>query len=151
MSDDYTPEQLRKLMAGQPKDHPFRRDSHTMQVGKGHISNTPNLPIIREILPEHMTPAQQQIHRLLEPGTRSFRMGVCHIELSPPFNGEGWHLSISTPKRYPTWDEVAKAWYELVPEADGRTAAMILPPKADYINIHNYCFQVHEIGGGDVR
>lgn len=41
--------------------------------------------------------------------------------------GHGWHLSISHPSRYPTWDEIRDARYDLVP--DGCTLAMLLPPR----------------------
>ena len=116
-----------------------------MQLGKGHGGNTPNLPVIREVLPENMADNQRLVLAMLQPGTRMYRMGKCKIFVSPPYGDNGWHLTISTDERYPTWDEVAKAWYDLVPEAATRTGAMILPPKADYINIHNFCLQVHEL------
>jgi len=54
-----------------------------------------------------------------------------------------WHLSISHPDRYPTWDELADARYELVP--DQVTMAMLLPPKADYLNVHPHCFHLWQI------
>lgn len=56
-----------------------------------------------------------------------------------------WHISISHPRRYPTWDEIYQAWYDLVPDAEYRTGAIILPKKAEYVNIHPNCFHVHEI------
>jgi hypothetical protein len=54
-------------------------------------------------------------------------------------------MSISHEHRYPTWDEVAFTWYHSVPDAAMRTAAMVLPPLDEYINIHERCFQVHEV------
>lgn len=56
-----------------------------------------------------------------------------------------WHLSIAHPKRYPTWDEIKAARYELIPH--DLTIAMILPPPSEYVNIHNNCFHLHEIEG----
>jgi hypothetical protein len=56
-----------------------------------------------------------------------------------------WHLSISTPYRYPTWDEIKQARYDFLP--DEITIAMILPPKSEYVNVHNYCFHLYEIDG----
>lgn len=56
-----------------------------------------------------------------------------------------WHVSISHPRRYPTWDEIFLAWYDLVPDAQHRTGAIILPKKAEYVNIHPNCFHVHEM------
>lgn len=115
---------------------------HSPVVGKGHQGNS-NLPVIRQ--PE-LTTLQKLALRNLQPGTLMFKMGKVSIYVSPPVTeaGMGWHMSISHPDRYPTWDEVAKAWYELVPDADNRVGAMILPKREDYISIHNYCFQVHE-------
>lgn len=121
-------------------------DYAAMRLGKGHGGNTPNLPALREVLPGNMDARQQLALAQLQSGTRMFRMGKCKIFLSPPAGRTGWHMSISRDDHYPSWDEVAHAWYALVPEADRRTGAMILPPKADYINIHNFCFQVHELG-----
>jgi len=42
------------------------------------------------------------------------------------------HLSISAKGRYPTYDEIADARYDLVGRCD---MAMILPPPEDYMNI----------------
>ena len=114
-------------------------------VGKGHGGRTPNLPVIREVKD---TPSVALALQGLEPGTRLFRMGKASIFVSPPFQGKGWHMSIARQDRYPDWDEIAKAWYELVPEADRRTAVMVLPPRDEYINIHSNCFQVHELLDG---
>lgn len=79
----------------------------------------------------------------LEPGTRGYLLGRCFVLVSPPNRDKGWHLSISHPDRYPTWDEVAKARYDLVP--DEAQMVMHLPPRAEYINIHNFCFQLNEL------
>lgn len=112
-------------------------------VGAGHGGNS-KLPAIREVV-DVQDPRQRLALSRMQPGTRIFRMGRAQIFVSPPQNDLGWHLSISRPDRYPSWDEVAGAWYALVPEAERRTGAMILPPLAEYVNIHDYCFQVHEL------
>ena len=57
----------------------------------------------------------------------------------------GWHMSISRDDRYPDWDEVVAAWYSLIPDATSRVGVMHLPRLKDYINIHEFCFQVHEL------
>jgi hypothetical protein len=61
----------------------------------------------------------------------------------------GWHLSVSfTPSdpvktwRYPTWDELADARYTLAPT--NRDFVMHLPPPAQYVNVHDTCFHLHE-------
>lgn len=57
----------------------------------------------------------------------------------------GWHLSIAHSERYPTWDEIADARYALLP--DEIYAAVILPPKAEYVNLHDNCFHVRQVSG----
>lgn len=103
-----------------------------------------NLPVIREVRDDQF---DLLIARgILQPGSRRFRMGKCTIIVSPPVPeaNMGWHISISTPERYPTWDEVAKAWYELIPNSESREGRMILPRMDEYVNLHNFCFHVHE-------
>jgi len=118
--------------------------NRAMVVGQGHQGNS-NLPVIRE--PHDPTLVTLITRGALQPGTRQFKMGRVLILISPPVEsaGMGWHMSISHPERYPTWDEVAKAWYELIPDADNREGSMLLPKREDYISIHNFCFQVHEV------
>lgn len=58
-------------------------------------------------------------------------------------NGLRWHMSISCAKRYPTWEEIRDARYDLMP--DEITMAQLLPPKHEYVNIHPNCFHLHEI------
>ena len=87
-------------------------------------------------------PVPQTVAIKIEPGARAYRRNHCIVIVGhTPFTG--WHLSISHPARYPTWDEIADARYTLVP--DNVTMAMILPPKAEYINLHPNCFHLHEI------
>jgi len=57
--------------------------------------------------------------------------------------GVGWHLSLSHPTRYPTWNEIRDARYALLP--DNCTMAMLLPPKGEYVNMHPNCFHLHEM------
>lgn len=54
-----------------------------------------------------------------------------------------WHLSIAREDRYPTWDEIKAARYDLLP--DDVTVALLLPPQSEYVNIHNNCFHLHEV------
>lgn len=61
---------------------------------------------------------------------------------------EGWHLSISFRdhrhrlSRYPTWDEIRDARYDLLP-AD-LDFVMHLPPPDEYVNVHATTFHLHE-------
>jgi len=79
---------------------------------------------------------------------KAYMKGDLRIWLSREIYPEGlrWHMSISTAKRYPVWDEIRDAWYALKP-ADARdvTMAMLLPPEREYVNVHPNCFHLHEI------
>jgi hypothetical protein len=55
----------------------------------------------------------------------------------------GWHLSISHTSRIPTWDEIREARYKLVP--DQAHMAMILPPRAEYVNVHPTTMHLYEV------
>jgi hypothetical protein len=99
---------------------------------------------IREVEPP--PPIQMMIAtRKLQAGTKYFRMGKARILVSPPTEITGWHMSISRDDRYPDWDEIVAAWYSLVPDAMNREGVMHLPPLRDYINVHEFCFQIHEL------
>ena len=60
----------------------------------------------------------------------------------------GWHLSISfrdqrgEHSRYPNWDEIADARYELLP--DDLDFVMHLPPPTEYVAVHDTTFHLHE-------
>ena len=73
---------------------------------------------------------------------RAFKWGYCTV-LAGMEPGIGWHLSISTPHRYPTWDEIKTARYDLVPH--NITMAMLLPPPSEYVNVHENCFHLHQM------
>ncbi len=81
----------------------------------------------------------------VQPGTKMYKLGGCRILISPPFAKAGWHMSISTCYRDPTWQEIRDAWYDLVPDAENRNAAMFFPPQEEYVNLQKYCFHVHEV------
>jgi hypothetical protein len=75
---------------------------------------------------------------------RTYMYGECSVIVTKQY--ELIHMSISHPSRYPTWDEIAAVRYQLIPAASD--AVMVLPPEREYINIHNFCFQVHECKPG---
>lgn len=68
---------------------------------------------------------------------RRYRLGQCTVFVDQEPAGPGgrllWHLSISHPRRYPTWDEIKVARYRLTP-ADV-TMAMLLPAPEQYVNV----------------
>lgn len=61
---------------------------------------------------------------------------------------QGWHMSVSFRNqrgefsRYPTWDEIAHARYELLPP--DLDFVMHLPPMEEYVNLHATTFHLHE-------
>jgi hypothetical protein len=83
-------------------------------------------------------------------GSKAYAMGECRIIVARNIYGTTkglgparWHLSISCANRYPTWDEIHDARYQLLP--DDCIMAIILPPKEEYVNLHPNCFHLHEI------
>jgi hypothetical protein len=62
----------------------------------------------------------------------------------------GYHMSIShrtnwtrVPGRYPTWDEIVEARYQFCPA--NMTMVMHLPPKEEYVNVHDTTFHLWEL------
>lgn len=86
-------------------------------------------------------PIPPEIKALLEPNARVYRFGECLVIVGK--SEDGYHMSISHPNRYPTWDEIKEARYRFAP--DDVTMAMLLPPKEEYVNIHENCFHLWQI------
>jgi hypothetical protein len=64
-------------------------------------------------------------------------------------DGRRWvHVSLSTPDRLPTWDELKRAKSIFV--GDDRTALQVLPPLSEYVNRHPYCLHLWYCLDGDV-
>lgn len=78
-----------------------------------------------------------------------FAMGPCNILIGQEpagANGEVlWHLTISTPSRHPTWDEIKIARYRLLPPE--LCFALMLPPADMYVNVpeQDHVFQLWEV------
>jgi hypothetical protein len=90
-----------------------------------------------------LDPLPPEVREAMQRGTRCFTSTECNAQVLVSRSAEfGWHLSISHPWRYPTWDEIAAARYALVPDAV--TMAMVLPPSDEYVNLHPNCFHLHE-------
>lgn len=79
-------------------------------------------------------------------GAHIYTDGHLRVLVSGPAEREqiGWHISISCPDRNPTWEEQKRARYEFCP--DEIYMVQILPPKAEYVNRHQFCFHWHEAG-----
>lgn len=77
---------------------------------------------------------------------KAFTKGGCNVWVTRDRYNTGevrWHMSISRTDRYPVWDEIRDARYDLLP--DEITMGMLLPPKSEYVNLHPNCFHLHEI------
>jgi hypothetical protein len=99
-------------------------------------------------------PAPQMLDQYgfpMEVGVKAYVKGGLHIIIGQQVIGGHilgggklrWHLSISHANRYPVWNEIRDARYALLP--DDCTMAMLLPPRAQYVNLHPNCFHLHEI------
>lgn len=75
------------------------------------------------------------------PSTRAFAVGPCRVIVG--VEAGRWHLSISHPRRYPTWDEIREARYTLCPS--GIDMVMHLPRVEDYVNLHPNTFHLWQI------
>jgi hypothetical protein len=75
-----------------------------------------------------------------------YTIGKTRILFSGPIEREqvGWHFSISCADRNPTWEEQRVARYALCP--DDIFMVQIMPPKAQYVNLHEFCFHWYEAG-----
>ncbi len=93
---------------------------------------------------EHYKKIELKNH-FLQPGTLGYQRGSCKILVSSPHGNCGWHMSISTSYRDPTWKEIRNAWYDLVPDAEIKNGAMFFPPKNEYVDVQKYCFHIHEM------
>ena len=83
-------------------------------------------------------------------GGNWYRWGDLSVCVGDPKEEGAWHISISHPYRYPNWNEIYQAWYDLVPDAALITGAIILPPKSEYVNLHPNCFHVHQLKDSEI-
>lgn len=106
---------------------------------------------IPKIVQTPLSPVDLEMRKkgMLEDDCEAYLMGELRILVGTIPNGGGLHLSISHPRRYPTWDEIKKARYELLP--DELTFVMFLPPMSEYVNVHENCFHLHEHREPDVK
>jgi len=105
-------------------------------------------PIIEQRMPPHV--ANALIANGLKPDDLTiYRMGVCDIFVGQEPAGRNrellWHLTISTPSRHPTWDEIKVARYRLLPL--DICVGILLPQPEFYVNLEeqDHVFQVWEV------
>ena len=68
-------------------------------------------------------------------------MGRCAVIVT--IDEGSWHLSISTKSALPTYTEMKQARYKFLP--DEIYMAEIFPPKAEFVNAHEYCRHLWQI------
>ena len=78
----------------------------------------------------------------LIPGVTAWRSSSGCLALVGREDGK-WHVSVSHPKREPSWDEMRAARERFTP--DEVTMAMILPPRAEYVNVHETCLHLWQV------
>jgi len=117
-------------------------------VKRDRVLGQPSFEATTNLVP-HEVPNHPEIaamvngnHQTQYKTLRSYVLGECTMLMTREFGQ--YHLSIAHPKRYPTWLEISTAWYRIVPGAESKVAALMLPKLSEYINIHNFCMQVHE-------
>lgn len=97
-----------------------------------------------------VSPAMYQVAKAR--GSKSFRAWLHKtglqvlVGVEPIFADgvEGFHLSISLPDRYPTWDEQVMAIRDLLPGA--LEYASYVVPEQEHINEHEFCFHWWQSG-----
>lgn len=57
--------------------------------------------------------------------------------------GGRWHVSVSHPKRLPTWDEMRTARDQMTPP--DVAMAFILPRSNEYVNVHAHCLHMWQL------
>jgi len=77
---------------------------------------------------------------------RRFIMGDCDIYLAKEKTSggfESWHISISCKNRYPSWDEVVRVRYDLMPK--NIEMVMFFPSKKENIEIGNNSIHLWQV------
>lgn len=117
-----------------------------MTVNAGPIPGTHEPGYTEQPCREHPFPLQPMPGQLY---LKTYTMGECTIMLArEKAAADGtylWHLSISSPHRHPTWDEIKVARYRLLPL--DKCFGMLLPPPKLYVNVElqDHVFHLWEI------
>lgn len=111
-------------------------------VGGRKVKNVPpeivEVPLIVEVL------LAIQVKKLPE-GVKNYSMGDILITVIPPFNGSGWHMSMSRVARIPSWREISYARDQLLPP--DTAIVIMLPPGKLMLENENFVVQLHQIVG----
>lgn len=64
-------------------------------------------------------------------------------------DGEGWeHVSVSTPFRCPTWDEMC--WIKDQFWGPEDCVVQFHPPRSEYVNVHQFCLHLWRPTTGEI-
>lgn len=66
------------------------------------------------------------------------------IDCPPMGAGIYCHLSLSRKDKYPEWDEMRDFIYDCGLFDSKRDVCMFLPPKEQYVNVHENCFHFYQ-------
>lgn len=78
--------------------------------------------------------------------TGAFKFGDKVILITHEEEDGGWHLSVSTKNRIPTYEELKDIRYKFLP--DRIHAVEIFPPREEFVNVHKYCRHLYEMKEG---
>ena len=105
-------------------------------------------PIVEQRMPSSVSLAMRR--QGIDPNDlKLYTMGVCSIFVGQEPAGKNhellWHLTISTPSRHPTWDEIKVARYRLLPL--DICVGVLLPQPEYYVNLpeQDHVFQIWEV------
>jgi hypothetical protein len=110
----------------------------------GTFKNRPPAPAYQKTshAPEHRSRPWQTVP------VEHWTVGECEALLRQVTVGKDgthrWHLAISHPNRYPTWDEIKIARYEIPTLHDVAMMVQLFPPAEDWVNNHETCFHLYE-------
>jgi hypothetical protein len=133
----------------EPKVEAVREDGQTKIVPKPSLTGLDGwLPITEKMLPYELTASFLLMAD--HPGVpRPIKLQEQHKPLVPldkPLDEKtGALLAEWARGRLPAWEEVRDARYATVP--DEATMALLLPPRSEYVNVHEFCLQLYEIPG----
>ena len=95
-------------------------------MGRARVAAGANIAFMQAQIPDLRT-----FRRRAREGTLTVMAGT---------EPEGFHLSISHPRRYPTWDEIMQARDNFTPAQ--MTFIQLIPPRDRWMNIHDNCFHL---------
>jgi hypothetical protein len=127
---------------------PGTYDQPRARIWRGEIPGTHEPGFVEAPIIEDLA-GSKVMHDSLGLDVHVFRMGDCSMILGREPSGvhgeERWHLTISTPTRHPSWDEIKTARYRLLgPDV---VMAIVLPQPRFYVNVpeQDHVFQLWEV------